>query len=195
MKPTTFSRHVGIAILTAGFIAVVGAQPRTQSPSDFKYYFPSGPAADDASEHYTQLGDGNPCGLQAQATLDIVNKSRDKTLRVHLNRTFYLVIDATTARALREPPRGARARYVQDFEIPPKTTQHVGCTKWFDAKNDIPYLIAYSAEIHFGPIHFEYLAPKPPAQPGIPRAIPPAFPEPAPPPPPPPPDKSTGKAN
>jgi hypothetical protein len=114
----------GIAILTAGFIAVVGAQPRTQSPSDFKYYFPSGPAADDASEHYTQLGDGNPCGLQAQATLDIVNKSRDKTLRVHLNRSFYLVIDATTARALREPPRGARARYVQDFEIPPKTTQH-----------------------------------------------------------------------
>jgi hypothetical protein len=104
----------------------------------------------------------------------MVNKNGDKVLRVHLDRTFYLVIDGTTAQAVPVPPGGAIVPYVRDFDIPPNETQYtVGCTKWFDAKNANSYLIAYSAEINFVPFLFERPKPANPPRANPPPGIPP----------------------
>jgi hypothetical protein len=103
--------------------------------------------------------------------LDIVNTSGDKALRVHLDRKFYLVINATTAQAVPAPPGAAVAGYVKDFDIPPNTTQYeVGCTEWFDAIDVKSYLIAYGAVIDSRDFSG---APKPPKPLNPPPAIPP----------------------
>src|SRR5262245_49647245 len=113
------SLHAGVASLTAALFTVSAQPPlpQTQNPNSFKYFFPSGPLADDATDHYTPLNDLNiPCHLQAQDALDVVNKRGDRAIHVHLDRVFYEVVNANLAQSVFPPPLvgNTQASYMPD---------------------------------------------------------------------------------